>query len=282
MQQYQALMKNIMENGYDHPDRTGVGRRSIFGTNLRFRMSDGFPLVTTRKIFTRGMIEETLWFIRGSKNAQELSDKNVNIWDLWKVKESDIAGFADKLLPGINKVVGEGEVTPEVKNQFVTSMKPILEGSIGPMYGYLWRNAPSGTYVPGVLPMLTEEELPKDKLVEYKRAYESYLSGKPEQVDPFIEFANHIYRHTSYDQLNELILSLKKNPHSARHIVTAWIPSEVPSEKLNPQENVLIGKGALAACHAMFQCFVQAPLEEGGKKRLSLMMYQRSPQSAFC
>lgn len=72
-----------MANGHPRHDRTGVGTRSVFGRQIRFDLTKGFPLLTTKKVFTRGIIEELLWFLKGSTNAQELEDKGVNIWREW-------------------------------------------------------------------------------------------------------------------------------------------------------------------------------------------------------
>jgi hypothetical protein len=80
---YLDLLSDIMDNGVDREDRTGTGTRGVFGRQIRFDLSKGFPLLTTKKVFLRGIIEELLWFLRGSTNAKELEDKNVNIWKAW-------------------------------------------------------------------------------------------------------------------------------------------------------------------------------------------------------
>ncbi len=80
---YLDLLNDIMDNGVDREDRTGTGTRGVFGRQIRFDLSKGFPLLTTKKVFLRGIIEELLWFLRGSTNAKELEDKNVNIWKSW-------------------------------------------------------------------------------------------------------------------------------------------------------------------------------------------------------
>jgi thymidylate synthase len=98
---YLELLEDVMVNGVDRDDRTGTGTRGVFGRQIRFDLNKGFPLLTTKKVFLRGIIEELLWFLRGSTNAKELEDKKVNIW----------AGWGD----------------PETRE-------------LGPIYGFQWRN----------------------------------------------------------------------------------------------------------------------------------------------
>lgn len=83
MKQYLDLLQTITKNGHLKDNRTGTCTVSLFGAQMRFDMADGFPLVTTKKMFTRGIFEELLWFISGSTNARVLEDKNVNIWREW-------------------------------------------------------------------------------------------------------------------------------------------------------------------------------------------------------
>lgn len=83
MKQYLDMLRHIMENGKDRDDRTGVGTRSVFGYQMRFDLNEGFPLVTTKKMFTKGVIYELLWFLRGDTNIQYLNDNGVHIWDEW-------------------------------------------------------------------------------------------------------------------------------------------------------------------------------------------------------
>ncbi len=217
MKQYLDLLQEIVDQGYSHEDRTGVGRISIIGKQLRFDLSKGFPLVTTRKIFTKALIEEMLWFIRGSTNVRELQTAGVKIWDHWTLEQSHIEAFKEKYM-NFSKALNT-EVVESIMSQIGVG----LEGSIGPMYGYIWRNSSTGV-----------------------------------------------------DQLLQLIDNLKERPYSSRHVVTAWIPEFIPDETLTPQENIVLGKGALAPCHMMFQCFVSKPKGDE-KPKLSLMMLQRSP-----
>ena len=83
MQQYHDLLNHIMANGYDKSDRTGTGTRSVFGYQMRFNLEEGFPLLTTKKVFTKGIIHELLWFIAGNTNIQYLVQNGVGIWNEW-------------------------------------------------------------------------------------------------------------------------------------------------------------------------------------------------------
>lgn len=132
MKQYLDLCKKILETGHYKDDRTGTGTYSIFGAQTRYNLEEGFPLVTTKKVFLRGIIHELLWFISGDTNIKYLVDNNVHIWDDWaykayslsdEFKGEDMKAFADKIkeLPSDD---------PFVKKW----------GELGPVYGRQWRN----------------------------------------------------------------------------------------------------------------------------------------------
>lgn len=111
-QQYLELIREIIETGVEKSDRTGVGTRSLFGKMMRFDISETFPLLTTKRVFWKGVVEELLWFLRGSTYGKELSDKGVHIWDGNGSRE-----FLDKL-----------------------GFKERKEGDLGPVYGFQWRH----------------------------------------------------------------------------------------------------------------------------------------------
>lgn len=107
---YLSLMKNVLENGEHREGRNG-GTRSIFGNRLEFDLRKGFPLLTTKRVFWRGVVEELLWFLRGSTDANELKTKNIHIWD--------------------------GNTTREFLDN--VGLHDVAEGHIGAGYGYQWR-----------------------------------------------------------------------------------------------------------------------------------------------
>lgn len=167
MKQYIDLLERILREGHVKSDRTGTGTKSIFGHQMRFDLSAGFPLLTTKKVHLKSIIYELLWFIKGETNISYLKEHNVTIWDEW----------ADK------------------------------DGNLGPVYGHQWRSWPD------------------------------YDGG-------------------TIDQLAMVIDSIRNNPDSRRHIVSAWNVAEV-------------NRMALPPCHSLFQFYV-------ADGRLSCQLYQRS------
>lgn len=90
MKQYHQLMRHVLEHGYQKPDRTGTGTLSVFGWQMRFNLDDGFPLLTTKKLHTRSIVHELLWFLQGDTNIRYLKENGVSIWDDWADGNGDL------------------------------------------------------------------------------------------------------------------------------------------------------------------------------------------------
>ena len=96
MKAYLDLMQDVVDNGFDKGDRTGVGTRSVFGRQMRFNLQDGFPLVTTKKVHLRSIIYELLWFLKGSTDNNWLAERKVSIWNEWALDNGDLGPIYGK------------------------------------------------------------------------------------------------------------------------------------------------------------------------------------------
>ena len=129
MKQYLDLCRYILENGEDRDDRTGTGTRSVFGYQMRFDLRDGFPLLTTKKMYLRPIAEELLWFIQGDTNIKYLVDRNVKIWNDWpyaSYQKSD--AYQGETMEEFVQKIKEDDVFAQTY------------GNLGPVYGAQWRN----------------------------------------------------------------------------------------------------------------------------------------------
>lgn len=134
--QYLNLIKDILYNGvWKISHSTGVKLKSVFGRQLRWDLSKGFPLLTTKKVFTRGVIHELLWFLSGSPNIKYLIDNNVHIWDDYPYKN-----YLYQMKRGKVKKLGFEEFMTRMKKEPKFAKK---WGDIGPVYGVQWRNWPA-------------------------------------------------------------------------------------------------------------------------------------------
>ncbi len=129
MKQYLDLCRHVLEHGEDRGDRTGTGTRSLFGYQMRMDLREGFPLLTTKKVFFRGLAEELIWIISGNTNIQPLVKKNVKIWNDWPYdaykKSADYQG--ESMEEFIARIADDDSFAAKY-------------GNLGPVYGHQWRD----------------------------------------------------------------------------------------------------------------------------------------------
>ncbi len=129
MKEYLDMVKFIMDNGIEKPDRTNTGTLSVFGYQSRYALSKGFPLLTTKKVYFRAVVHELLWFISGNTNIKYLVDNKVNIWNEWPYKKyQECKEYKNETLK---------EFVEKIKNDNEFAKK---YGNLGPVYGKQWRN----------------------------------------------------------------------------------------------------------------------------------------------
>ena len=188
---YLDLLREILNTGCFKDDRTKTGTKSVFGRQIRFDLSKGFPLLTTKKVFLRGIIHELLWFLKGESNIKYLVDNNVHIWDEWpykyytqraKSKPRFNRGKGQRANPDLIGAKGK-EQKVLTKEEFIEKIKTDSKfakkwGELGPVYGVQWRHwkSPDGQEV---------------------------------------------------DQIKNVITQIKKNPYDRRLIVSAWNVSDI-------------------------------------------------------
>jgi len=128
--QYQSLLQDIINNGVEKKDRTGTGTISVFGRQIHHKMSDGFPLLTTKKMAFKTMVTELLWFLRGDTNIKYLVDNGCHIWDgdAYKNYTKSFLGYED--IPSQEWFINEIKTNQDFANRF---------GDLGPIYGKQWR-----------------------------------------------------------------------------------------------------------------------------------------------
>ena len=129
MKQYLDLCKNVLEKGIEKSDRTGTGTISSFGHQMHFDLNEGFPLLTTKRVYLRAIIHELLWFIKGDTNIKYLVDNDVRIWNEWPYRD----------------YTNSSEYQGETIEEFIEKIKNDEEfakkyGNLGPVYGHQWRH----------------------------------------------------------------------------------------------------------------------------------------------
>ena len=135
MQQYQQLLKHVLEHGTKKSDRTGTGTYSVFGYQMRFDLAQGFPLLTTKKLHTRSIFHELLWFLKGDTNIQYLKDNKVTIWDEWADENGDLGPVYGKQwrswettdgrkIDQISNVIEQIKKNPDSRRLMVVAFNP--------------------------------------------------------------------------------------------------------------------------------------------------------------
>jgi thymidylate synthase len=223
---YQALLQDILDNGIIKEDRTGTGTLSVFGRQIRHQMSEGYPLLTTKKMAFKTMVTELLWFLRGDTNIKYLVDNGCNIWtgdahkrymEVYEIesRESGNKTYIDELHMLSNLSIDEFTERIKTDDEFAKKW-----GELGPIYGKQWRNWMG--FHEGQHDIL--------KVVNGVEQHKDYLVGK--------------------DQIWNLINDLKTNPDSRRLMVNAWNVGELDQMVLPP-------------CHYGFQVYTrEMTLEE--------------------
>ena len=217
--QYLELLQSILDKGELKEDRTGTGTISIFDYSMKFDMSEGFPLLTSKKVFTKAVIHELIWFLRGDTNIKYLVDNGVHIWDgdcfSNYLKNRDKFSNKDNIKEDviINGIHGSSN-RQYTKEEFINKIKIDDEfaekwGELGPVYGKQWRAWGGWDKVP--------TGWNHNTVTDYKLVPKN-------------------------DQISNLIHDLKNNPDSRRLMVNAWNVSEVDQMVLPP-------------CHFGFQCY---------------------------
>ena len=192
--QYQALLQDIIDNGVIKSDRTGTGTISVFGRQIRHKMSEGFPLLTTKKMAFRTMVTELLWFLRGDTNIKYLVDNNCHIWD-GDAYKNNYAKLLTKDFHGPwynqEQFIDLVRTNPAFAKDF---------GELGPIYGAQWRKWKGDTWV----------------------------EGNTDGTEGFYLQSEYV------DQIANLINDLKTNPDSRRLMVNAWNVGELDQMVLPP------------------------------------------------
>lgn len=217
MKQYLDLCQHILHNGAKKEDRTGTGTLSVFGHQMRFDLNEGFPLMTTKKTAFRLIVSELLWFIKGDTNVKTLLEENNHIWDEWAFAQWVESDEYEG--PDMADFGRRSQKDPEFAVRYKEQMAQFQEKILAED-GFAEKYGDLGPV--------------------YGKQWRSWAKTDGGTID----------------QLKNVIESIKKNPDSRRHLVTAWNPEFIDDMALPP-------------CHIMFQFYV-------ADGKLSCQLYQRS------
>ena len=238
--QYQELLKTILEHGVEKKDRTGTGTKSIFGYTIRHNMSEGFPLLTTKKMAWKTMVTELLWFLRGDTNIKYLVDNNCHIWDgdcykSYVKKHKHAIRTEDNRSEIAIQMLEEQLIYP--KEEFINKIKTDDEfaskwGELGPIYGKQWSDWGRKNVVNYDLENVKSSD--RVKVMDLIRDGCDYSKYDVKVT----------YQNNSIDQIQNLINDLKTNPDSRRLMVSSWNVGELDQMVLPP-------------CHYGFQVYTR-------------------------
>ena len=132
MKQYLDLVKHVLENGNEKSDRTGTGTKSVFGYQMRFDLSQGFPMITTKKVHLKSIVHELLWFLKGDTNIEYLKNNNVKIWDAWADSNGDLGpvyghqwrNWNSDGIDQVSEVIKTLKQNPDSRRMLVTAWNP--------------------------------------------------------------------------------------------------------------------------------------------------------------
>lgn len=141
MRQYLDLLQDILDHGVKKEDRTGTGTTSVFGRQVRYDLSEGFPLMTTKKMFTKGIVHELLWFLKGDSNIRYLVDNDVKIWNEWPFRA--YLKSSNQPVPPVGSEDWNSGIAQFVEKIKTDDAFAKEYGELGPVYGYQWRSWPT-------------------------------------------------------------------------------------------------------------------------------------------
>lgn len=231
MKQYLDLLQHIMENGTDKPNRTGIDTRSVFGAQMRFDLSKGFPLVTTKKVHLKSIIHELIWLLSGNTNIKYLKDNNVRIWNEWADEDGNLGpvygaqwrNFNGQGIDQIKDVVNRLKTNPNDRRMIVSAWNPaqIDQMALPPCHAFFQFYTANGK----LSCQLYQRSCDMFLGVPFNIASYSLLTMMMAQVTGFEpgDFVHtlgdaHIY-HNHFDQVKEQI---------------SRTPFELPQMKINP------------------------------------------------
>lgn len=271
MEQYLKTMQRVLDEGQIRPDRTGQGRLAIFSAHEVYDLADNtVPMVTTRQIFKKPLLTELFGMIGGHGTVAKLGE---SFWGKWSPTGKFIQ---DTILNELEKAGEKDSLNADQMEKFIEAANthPGI-GTIGPMYGVLWRQWPIINNICDFSWITSFEDIASDRYAQLSQDFDRVLMLSNGQVKNTKEVREQYIGDNyvrSLDQLNKVLHSLKRNPYSSHHRVTALDPALI-GPHADPRENVVEGFGALSPCHLFFQFYVR---QENSSPTLDCQFYMGS------